>query len=97
MSNPAKIDVLTVEKLSGSKWKEIRIADDYGFGNIILDDEIDFNVEDDLEVLLYCFDNGCDWDERIPAILDFVSEMGNGIQINDEYYEWDIVKKVFER
>ncbi len=66
-----------------------RLYDDY---EQIYDNTFESVPDDDIEFLQMVYDR-CD---EYSAILNYLWETKKGININEEYYDWDEIKGVFE-
>lgn len=65
-----------------------RIYDDYSKS---YDNNAECAIEGDLELLSYALENG---DEQAQSILSFITEEEHGLDINNEWYEWEQIKAI---
>lgn len=90
MSNRVHLNAIKMEYLSGHVSYGYTISDDE---DMSFDNNAEAMIEDDLELLRYAKKTA---DASTEAMLDFMQENEKGILINDSWYDWDDIKKVWE-
>ena len=93
MSNPIDIKTQKVEKTYSEEEArfEIVVSDNYQEGSLPVDEIPD----DPMEILQLCKDIGSDVSKAVCDIIDWVLENGVGVNINDDFYDWDAIKHIF--
>jgi len=90
MSNPAFLVATTFDShVIGTKTHGFRLYDNEAQ---CYDNLSESPITDDMELLQYALE--CDGND-IRGILDFIKENEKGININDNYYDWDEIKAYF--
>lgn len=100
MSNRASIqqETLIVHK-TGKKYNNVNVFDDYGHDSIPLDDYFDTFYEDDMELLQFVLERIKEGDcfDAVASVIDHVAETQKGMYIEGTWYDWEEIKKVFDK
>ena len=91
----SKVNITTTEFKNiktGNKTLGVRIYDDYGQSY----DNCWENIpDDDFDVLRKVLTDSCD-SNNISAMMDFVAEHETGVCINNQWYDWEEIKHIFD-
>jgi hypothetical protein len=77
-----------MEYLNGSVAYGYTISDD---NDMSFDNNAEAMIEDDMELLKYTISTA---DSSTEDMLDFVRECEKGMDINDNWYDWEEIKEV---
>lgn len=90
MSNRAILTAMKFEALSGDVCYGYTLSDQYALD---YDNNAEHMIEDDLDLLRYAIKNAGTGGSEI---LDSMTDNEKGIQINDQWYDWDEIKAIME-
>jgi hypothetical protein len=99
MSNKVVIQQQTVNvRNSGHTFKEVTVFDNYESGSIYLEEYSDDFYDDDLELLTFVLDAVKEnASKEVKSVIEAVSEYEIGIEIEGTFYEWEIIKHIFDK
>lgn len=88
MSNKVILNAIKMEYLNGTAVYGYTISDD---NDMSFDNNAEAMIEDDMELLKYVIKTA---DSSTKEMLDFIRDMEKGIDINDNWYDWEEIKEV---